>query len=303
MPLPLLCTLCSRRHSAIGATPMIRLAGLPGGHREWRATLRYAQGMSTWGVAVTADGRRIHVDLDDFRGRRLVESDGELNPQSSKMWRRILAEREWDQVLDIGANYGEMIVGVQLPDGASVRAFEPNSVVRTLLEQTIADAGLEVEVLSCAVGREPGMLDFAIDTEWSGTSTLLDAETRRDSRWRHEIVDVTTVDELVGSEGSVCIKVDTEGFENDVLAGAAGLLASERPWAVLLEILHMPLDDVSRLAASYPMYALDQRTGLLVRIVGGNRTSVRNLLSSGWLYPQDAIITHAPLETVGEAQT
>jgi len=33
------------------------------------------------------------------------------------MWQSLLAERPWTNVIDVGANYGEMLVGVELPRG------------------------------------------------------------------------------------------------------------------------------------------------------------------------------------------
>jgi hypothetical protein len=45
------------------------------------------------------------------------------------MWRSLLAERPWTHVIDVGANYGEMLVGVELPRAATVIALEPNPFV------------------------------------------------------------------------------------------------------------------------------------------------------------------------------
>ena len=53
----------------------------------------------------------------------------------------LLAERPWTHVIDVGANYGEMLVGVELPQAATVIALEPNPFVIPYLTRTPAGIG------------------------------------------------------------------------------------------------------------------------------------------------------------------
>lgn len=244
---------------------------------------------------MTVDGQPIHVNLDDERGRRLVASNGNFNPHSLTLWNLALSLRNWSMVVDVGANYGEMLVGARLPAGAVVKAFEPNAAILEHLLRTLDDAGLAVEVFPLAVGAEPGTVDFAIDTQWSGSSTLAGAGALVGDRWRHEHVEVTTIDAIVGTESTPCIKVDVEGHEFDVLRGARELHRSDRPWVMMLEVLHLSAFEVSRLAERHPLYMLDIRTERLVRVIGGNPMTVRRVVESSWLYGQDALIVHESL--------
>src|SRR5690606_37794820 len=102
-----------------------------------------------------------------------------------------------------------------------------------------------------AVGAADGEAAFVADTEWSGRSGL--AATHRPDV-EHELesfrVPVRTLDgELALGEGErVCVKVDVEGAEFDVLAGAAALLRRPTAWAILVEVLHMDGFEKARLA-------------------------------------------------------
>ena len=78
---------------------------------------------------------------------------------------------------------------------------------------------------------------FVVDSELSGRSGLAQSH-RTDAA--HEL-DLPTDD-------SGCMKVDVEGAELEVLAGA-GEVPSDRPWAVMVEVLHMDPFEKARLAA------------------------------------------------------
>ncbi|MFV0535336.1 MAG: hypothetical protein ACK5MR_17040, partial [Cumulibacter sp.] len=71
-------------------------------------------------------GRRIYVAEGDARGDALIAAGGDFNPGSLHLWRQALELREWDVIVDVGANYGEMLLGVDLPVASRVIAYEPN---------------------------------------------------------------------------------------------------------------------------------------------------------------------------------
>lgn len=247
---------------------------------------------------VTGEGRRIYVDPTDQRARHLQQAHGDFNPGSLRLWRRALGLEPWSVVMDVGSNYGEMFVGARMPSGARLVAFEPNPGIRRYLERTLADLDEPIEIRSEALGRSVGEAEFAIDTEWSGTSSLVegrDAELdAQEDRWQRIRVPVTTVDEVLGPDsGSFCMKIDVEGFELDVLAGARTTLAGVERWAVMLEILHMSRFDVARLAAEHRMYLIDNASDLLLPVPGGNGDLAGAMIGSGWMYGQDALLVSA----------
>jgi FkbM family methyltransferase len=169
-------------------------------------------------------------------------------------------------VLDIGANYGiytqlaSKLVG---PNGKVV-AFEPGPALTTL-EEIIARAGLaNVELVPSAVGSVDGQLAMAVPGHQPALATLrLNAE-QLDIRE----VTVTRLDTCIAiPEGDIdLIKIDTEGYEAQVLEGARGLLEARRVRAILLEVSPNfgPIDYVDRFAQEYDLtpYTLGYEVGL-----------------------------------------
>ena len=241
-----------------------------------------------------AAGRRMYVNPADERARELVRAAGTLTPGSNRLWNVVLSLEPWDVVVDIGANYGEMVLGSDLVDGARVICYEPNPLVLPFLRRSIDESGLAIELREVAVGATETEARFVMDTVWSGRSGL--AETHRtdaDHALDAVVVPVRTLDsELdLGEDDSVCIKVDVEGGEFDVLDGARSLTTSTRTWAIMLEVLHMDPFEKARLAADYTMRMMDRRTGDLVVVPPASPQLVAELLAGEWLHSQDAILT------------
>jgi FkbM family methyltransferase len=241
-----------------------------------------------------SSGHRIYVDPDDARGRELVRSGGAMSAGTARLWDAVLALEEWDVLVDIGANYGEMLLGAQVPDGVRRICFEPNPKVLPFLRRSIEESGLDVDLREVAIGATETEAVFLVDTEWSGRSGLAGSH-RTDEVHRLDelVVPVRALDaELPLAHGdSVCIKVDVEGGEMEVLRGAGGLLDGDRRWAVMIEILHMDAFEVAQLARTYTMRAMDRRTGDLILVPPGSPRRVAELIGAGWLHPQDAVLT------------
>jgi FkbM family methyltransferase len=53
------------------------------------------------------------------------------------MWKLLIAADSWAHMIDVGANYGEMLVKVELTPAAKVIAVEPNPRVVPYLERTL----------------------------------------------------------------------------------------------------------------------------------------------------------------------
>lgn len=244
---------------------------------------------------LSATGNRLYVDPADERAQGLMRSAGPaLTPGSNRLWDAVLALREWDVVVDIGANYGEMVLGSVVADGARVVCFEPNPQVLPFLRRSVEESGLAIDLREVAVGATETEATFVMDTVWSGRSGL--AETHRtdaDHALEAVVVPVRTLDSVLtlGDEDSVCIKIDVEGAEFDVLAGARSLTTSPRPWAIMLEVLHMDPFEKARLAAYYRMQVMDRRTGELVVVPPASPDRVAQLLDGDWLHSQDAVLT------------
>jgi FkbM family methyltransferase len=143
-------------------------------------------------------------------------------------------------VIDIGANEGDFSAAVlSVAPDARVIAAEPNPEPRERLRRRLGD---RVSVVPKAIGREPGTAVFNITAE-DHNSSLREPRTAQmaglldDPGWRvtkRLEVEVTTLDEVAGSDDVAVVKIDVQGAEMDVLAGGRATLRRAR--AVLLEV-------------------------------------------------------------------
>lgn len=242
-------------------------------------------------------GRTVYVDPTDRRGRHLRDHGADANPHSMTMWRDALVMRPWDLVVDVGANYGEMLLGAALPPGATIIAYEPNERVLPFLRRSLQAAGLSVDLRQAAVSDHVGTATLMQDIDWSGMSHL-QGHTSADDDHPHtsQTCETTTLDVDLADAGfrSACIKLDVEGHEEQALAGAQKWLESLDSCALLVEVLHMSDDQVQALSQRWCMYMRHLRTGRLIRVPDGG-PAVQELLTSGILYPQDALLMSSPL--------
>ncbi|UYO00446.1 MAG: FkbM family methyltransferase [Devosia sp.] len=137
--------------------------------------------------------------------------------------------RPGDWVLDAGANVGTHTVFFAKAVGnrGRVVAVEPQRLVRNILCANLALNDLQnVRVVDAALGAEQGKVSiagFGLDEKRNhGRFSLEGAEPGK------EKVAVRTVDRL-GLKHCHLIKIDVEGFEREVLQGAADLIAQKQP--------------------------------------------------------------------------
>lgn len=130
--------------------------------------------------------------------------------------------RPGDRVLDVGANVG-VYSAVAAAQGAVVTAVEPHPPTVDRLRQNCPDA----TVRQCALGADAGTTALAVTNDAPGTQRPAVADSGS-----YE-VPLRPADEL-GVLPDV-VKVDVEGAETEVLAGAAGWLAQQGPRVWWLE--------------------------------------------------------------------
>jgi FkbM family methyltransferase len=150
--------------------------------------------------------------------------------------------RPQDLLLDVGANVGVYAVLAAGGCGADVIAFEPVSETARNLEVNIRinDLGGSVETRRCVVGRASGSVEVSTDRDTTnrvvdGQRASEDGSIRPTERIRSERLDDVDVIRT-DPEARVFLKVDVEGFEVEVLEGAARLLHDPNLLAVIIEI-------------------------------------------------------------------
>jgi len=138
-------------------------------------------------------------------------------------------------ILDVGANIGltTAIMTKRLPN-ARILSFEPDPEPFGYLRETARlNSFSRVETVNKALAAAPGRTAFHCHPRGAGASHLASGQSLRDG---NETVEVSTVDIERASRALArvdLIKIDVEGFEIDVLEGARGTIAADRPYIVI----------------------------------------------------------------------
>lgn len=134
-----------------------------------------------------------------------------------------------DFFVDVGANIGIYSTWAARLVGQSGRvvAIEPTPWTRRVLEQLCARNDLQnVDILPWAVSSSAGTIELMVTPGASGLTSSL----RRDGE--PFVAETRALDDVVGSSRPRLVKIDVEGAELDVLAGASRVLAEIRPVVV-----------------------------------------------------------------------
>jgi FkbM family methyltransferase len=136
-----------------------------------------------------------------------------------------------DVFIDVGANVGAYTVLASGVKGARTIAFEPNPSTYSYLERNILENGLTERAcaINAALGDSPG--DILL-TDKLGTENYV---IRGDEKLATVRVRVDTLDRALGDHRPTMIKVDVEGFETKVFAGANAALHCETLLAMIVE--------------------------------------------------------------------
>jgi FkbM family methyltransferase len=136
--------------------------------------------------------------------------------------------------LDIGANIGAYALFVtSVPTVRRIVAFEANPETARELRANLELNALadRIQVDERAVSSGPGALSFGIVSRFSGANSVVKTSIHDSSTFHKQIVvETTTLDglftELAGRP--VCLKIDVEGHEADVLEGGRAMLKANQ---------------------------------------------------------------------------
>lgn len=184
-----------------------------------------------WMIRARNVGRQLGVN-------RLIGSMRAARSYEDRFQRAMLgALRGGDCVWDVGANVGlySAQFAERVGEAGHVLAFEPSPTNLTALRATVANLR-NVSVLPMALGAETGSASFQQGADALGaTSRIVDANAR---------AGVVQVPIMRGAElvraGTArapnVIKIDTEGYELDVLVGLGALLNDPALRVVCIEV-------------------------------------------------------------------
>lgn len=200
---------------------------------KWRAVM--AGGPEEAVARIRATRAKLIVPVGDFVGAA-VYSFGDLDPKVTWVARRIL--RPGDTALDMGANIGlvTMAMADAVGPAGRVESFEPQPRLAELVRRSAGLNGYRhVTVHEVALGAEDGVAELCIPHENAGRGSIgrmVEAA---------EVIPVpirnagAMLEEL--ALGSVrFMKMDVEGHEPEIVAGAEGFLRRSPPEAILFEL-------------------------------------------------------------------
>jgi FkbM family methyltransferase len=252
----------SRRRPGTASSPPDALSWLP------RATARFGHNRAVrsaaWrlGEALgrrvligrTPSGSSIALLMADRQHRRLYFF-GEYEPDLSRLFPTVV--KPGDTVFDVGANAGYFSL-LARDLGADAVAFEPNPVALALIRRSLAaDASRFTVIASACSDRDGTVTLYPHSLDSTGMSSVTKPGTCA--------VRVTTVtlDRFAESRGltPTLLKIDVEGHELAVIAGAERILRTARPLAIVETAFRETFDVMSRLG--YEPYRITPAGGLV----------------------------------------
>jgi FkbM family methyltransferase len=166
-------------------------------------------------------------------------------PVDSMIGRHVARHGDWDAILarivvqafpeddpficEVGSNIGASLLQIlRGKPRATVLALEPSNDFRPFLERNLRAAGFSnVRVLPLFVGAQPGTT-WLYNNETTASATGPEYADH-EARGRQQ-VEVITLDQVLSAEPRVdFIKIDTDGFDFEVLLGAERTLRNHRP--------------------------------------------------------------------------
>lgn len=219
-------------------------------------------------VEVEREGLRWALDLRDDAHRLMF-----LGLYEAGLRQRVLMRLpEGGTLVDVGANVGFWSLPAARRAGprGRVLAFEPNPWAARALRRNVAlnEAAplAPVEVIEQAVGRGSGPVSlFSWDLEAGASQATLHREAVPLGSPERVIVPLTSLDEALQLPVDV-LKIDVQGHEDAVLAGAARLFASSPPRILVVEVQ----GDLLAHAGSHPERLVATIEALGYRAVDGD---------------------------------
>ena len=175
--------------------------------------------------------RRIGVDIGPVRLRRNVMD--------------FVVDREIDLVLDVGANLGQFALSLRRSGyRGRIVSFEPiRSVYQALAATAKADGNWEAHNFALGAIQQAATINVSDASVFSSilqtTSIAIDFTSTAAVR-RVETIEVRRLDDCFPDlPGNTLLKIDTQGYEREVLEGAGHALPMMKGVLLELPIIHL----------------------------------------------------------------
>jgi FkbM family methyltransferase len=169
------------------------------------------------------------------------------------VWSRVMREvRPGDHVVEVGASMGlyALAFAGRVGESGHVTAFEPDPESAQALEANVRINGWQdrITTVRAAVGETSGLVRFA-----SARGLESRIELRPDARGAVIAVPMIRLDDVLPGARIDLIKVDVEGFEEQVIKGARAMLTEppRRPRAILIEVHPFAWPEIGTTSATF----------------------------------------------------
>lgn len=157
---------------------------------------------------------------------------------TGEVWLRRALAPACSTFVDVGANVGDWLAGIISEKGAQgfrAVAYEPSGTAFQKLSQRFA-GDEHITLKNCAAGDRAGELEFFEEYE-AGKGSSLVAGFVSTAGFKHAVQVIRLDDEIaaLGWQRIDLLKIDAEGYDMRVMAGAEGLFRDGRIGAVQFE--------------------------------------------------------------------
>jgi FkbM family methyltransferase len=208
----------------------------------------YAPLETSWGVPIIADPTRTI-------GRSIVTT-GVYDLAVSETLARLISPG--DTVVDAGANVGYMTVLASVVAGPKGRvlSFEPHPALFAVAERNVRMTGqrfdiAKTDVYPRALGHQCGSAQLIVPPDFDGNDGISKIAQGSLADGESITVPLDTLDEVLESTSVALLKLDVEGFEAQVLRGAARSLSGRRIRHIVFEDHEVTRSEAVRLLSEY----------------------------------------------------
>jgi FkbM family methyltransferase len=192
----------------------------------------------------------------------LMRFGGKWDDAAVGLWNHLYSSFKPTVVLDVGANYGEVIFSRRYPPGTVLHVIEANPVLASCLERTITDFGGDVHLHRWGASDGESVGTFRVSSEQSGLGSLVHNVPGHDISVQLRRIDSIPLPPLA----RLLFKIDVEGYEIKVLDGLSGWLDACIDWIGFIEAEHLTPDAARSLLLSFTIHLVEKDTWRLTRV-------------------------------------
>ena len=180
-----------------------------------------------------------------------------------------LIKNEINLSLDIGANIGQYTKLLLEKTNSNIVSFEPLPEAFNELKKIELKFSKRLKVFNLAIGENSNNLDLFYENQKSEKASLIQnleklsfIKDNNKNKISVEVRNLDSFDDFFKDQKIDFIKIDTEGFEYEVLKGAQKILETHKPKFIQMEfnwhqlIRNQTLYNISKLVNSYDTFRI-----------------------------------------------